>query len=434
MPVVAVIGGQWGDEAKGKIVDVLAKDVQIVARFNGGHNAGHTVITDGGEYIFHLVPCGVLWPEVRGVIGNGVVVSPDAFLEEVDQLGARDVGVSDRVMVSERAHLVMPYHALMDGLSEAAKGANALGTTGRGIGPAYADKAARIGIRAADLLDIESLHSRLEYVVRHHNAVITNVYDGEAVSLDEMFDRCKDWSARMKPYIGPVEHVTYDAANNGHNVIIEGAQGTLLDLDHGTYPYVTSSHPTIGGAATGLGLNSGQIDTVIGVFKAYSTRVGGGPFVTEIKGRRGAEMRQMAKEFGATTGRDRRVGWFDSVAARYSHRINGYTGLVVAKLDILDNFDEIQLCAAYELDGERVWDFPGSAALLERCKPIYETHPGWRSPTSRLRKLEDLPRNARSYLDCLEELVGVPIDIVSTGPHRDETIMVRDPMAGGGLR
>ena len=430
MAVVAVIGGQWGDEAKAKVVDVLAKDAQIVARFNGGHNAGHTVITDEGEFIFHLVPCGVLWPDVQGVIGNGVAVAPDAFLEEIEVLEGRGISVADRVMVSERAHLVMPYHVLLDGLSEAAKGANAIGTTGRGVGPAYADKASRIGVRVADLLDIEAFYPRIEYVVRHHNAVITNVYDGDPVDIDEMFDRSQDWATRMRPYIGPVEHVVYDAAVSGENVIIEGAQGALLDLDHGTYPYVTSSHPTIGGAATGLGLNSGQIDTVIGVFKAYSTRVGGGPFVTEITGRRGAEMRQMAKEFGATTGRDRRVGWFDSVVARYSHRINGYTGLVVAKLDILDNFDEIQLCVAYELDGERVWDFPGSAALLERCKPVYETHSGWHSPTSKLKTLEDLPRNARSYVDRLEELVGVPIDIVSTGPHRDETILINDPMTG----
>ena len=319
---------------------------------------------------------------------------------------------------------------VLDGLYETSKGVSAIGTTGRGIGPAYADKASRIGVRVADLLDIEALYPRIDYVVRHHNAVITNVYDGDPVDIDDVFDGCKDWAARMRPYIGPVEHVVYDAAETGRNVIIEGAQGALLDLDHGTYPYVTSSHPTIGGAATGLGLNSRQIDAVIGVFKAYSTRVGGGPFVTEITGRRGAEMRQMAKEFGATTGRDRRVGWFDSVVARYSNRINDYTGLVVAKLDILDNFDEIQLCVAYELDGERVSDFPGSAALLERCKPVYETHPGWHSPTGNLKKLDDLPRNARSYIDRLEELVGVPIDVVSTGRHRDDTIMINDPMAG----
>ena len=425
MSVVAVLGAQWGDEAKGKIVDVLARDADIVARFSGGDNAGHTVINDQGEFVFHLVPCGVLWPDVQGLIGNGVVVAPDAFLDEVREIEGQGIDVQDRVLISERAHLVMPYHVVMDNLFEAAKGEGAIGTTGRGIGPAYTDKASRIGIRTADLLDLESLYPRMEYILKHHNAVITGGYDGEAVDLETMFDRCRDWSVGLKPFIGPVEHLIHDAADRGGNVIIEGAQGALLDLDHGTYPYVTSSHPTIGGAAHGLGLNPGQIDTVIGVFKAYSTRVGAGPFVTEITGAMGDEMRTLANEFGATTGRARRVGWFDSVVGRYSHRINGYTGLVVAKLDILDNFDEIKLCVAYELDGERVWDFPGSAALLERCKPIYETHPGWHSSTRKLRKLEDLPRGARAYVDRLEELVGVPVDIISTGPHRDQTIMVK---------
>jgi adenylosuccinate synthase len=425
MTVCAVLGGQWGDEAKGKIVDMLAKDADIVARFSGGNNAGHTVINDQGEFIFHLVPCGVLWPDVQGYIGNGVVVAPDAFLDEVEEIEGRGIDIQGRVLISERSHLVMPYHVVMDNLFEAAKGDGAIGTTGRGIGPAYTDKASRIGVRAADLLDVESLYPRMEYVLRHHNAVITGGYDGEAVDIESMFDKCRDWAARLKPFIGPVEHYMHDAADKGSNVIIEGAQGALLDLDHGTYPYVTSSHPTIGGAAHGLGLNPGQIDTVIGVFKAYSTRVGAGPFVTEITGDMGDRIRNLANEFGATTGRARRVGWFDSVVARYSHRINGYTGLVVAKLDILDNFDEINLCVAYELDGERVWDFPGSAALLERCKPIYETHPGWHSSTRGLTKLEDLPRGARAYVDRLEEMVGVPVDIISTGPHRDQTIVVK---------
>jgi adenylosuccinate synthase len=425
MSVVAVLGAQWGDEAKGKIVDVLAKDADIVARFSGGHNAGHTVINDQGEFIFHLVPCGVLWPNVQGLIGNGVVIAPDAFLGEVEALEGRGIDLHGRVLVSERAHLVMPYHVVMDELSERTKGEEAIGTTGMGIGPAYTDKASRIGIRAADLLDLESLYPRLEYVLRQHNAVITGGYAGAPVDVEDMFDRCRDWSARLKPFIGPVEHLMHDAADKGNNVIIEGAQGALLDLDHGTYPYVTSSHPTIGGAAHGLGLNSGQIDTVIGVFKAYSTRVGGGPFVTEITGEMGDSMRTLADEFGATTGRARRVGWFDAVVGRYSHRINGYTRLVVSKLDILDNFDEIRLCVAYELDGERVWDFPGSASLLQRCKPVYETHPGWHSSTRGLTRLEDLPRGARAYVDRLEELVGVSVDMISTGPHRDETIMVK---------
>lgn len=425
MSVVAILGGQWGDEAKGKIVDVLARDADIVARFSGGHNAGHTVITDEGEFIFHLVPCGVLWPKVQGVIGNGVVVAPEAFLSEIDGLINRGVKVDGRVLISDRAHLVMPYHVVMDELAETSKGGNAIGTTGKGIGPAYTDKAARIGIRAADFLDLNSLYSRLEYVLRQHNAVITNVYNGKVIELEDMFSKCEHWAGKMIPFIGPVEHIVHDSADSGRNIIIEGAQGALLDLDHGTYPYVTSSHPTIGGAAVGLGLNSGQIGTVVGVFKAYSTRVGGGPFVTELKGELGHRIRILAKEFGATTGRARRVGWFDSVVARYSHRINGYTSLVVAKLDILDNLDEIKLCVAYELDGEHLSDFPGSAALLERCNPVYETHPGWKSSTRELTRLADLPTRARSYIDRLEEVIGVPVDMISTGPHRDKTIPVR---------
>ena len=324
----------------------------------------------------------------------------------------------------------MPYHIVMDDLSEMAKGHGALGTTRMGIGPAYTDKASRIGIRAGDLLHLESLYPRLEYILKQHNAVITGGYGGSPIDLEEMFDRCREWSARLNPFIGPVEHLMHDAASKGNNVIIEGAQGALLDLDHGTYPYVTSSHPTIGGAAQGLGLNPGQIDTVIGVFKAYSTRVGVGPFVTEITGEMGETIRIEAKEFGATTGRARRVGWFDSVVGRYSRRINGYTGLVVAKLDILDTFDEIKLCVAYELDGERVWDLPGSAALLQRCTPVYETHAGWNSSTRGLTQLEDLPKGARAYVDRLEELVDTPVDMISTGPHRDETIMVRNIFPG----
>jgi adenylosuccinate synthase len=429
MTVCAVLGGQWGDEAKGKIVDMLAKDADIVARFSGGNNAGHTVINDQGEFIFHLVPCGVLWPDVQGYIGNGVVVAPDAFLDEVEEIEGRGIDIQGRVLISERSHLVMPYHVVMDNLFEAAKGDGAIGTTGRGIGPAYTDKASRIGVRAADLLDVESLYPRMEYVLRHHNAVITGGYDGEAVDIESMFDKCRDWAARLKPFIGPVEHYMHDAADKGSNVIIEGAQGALLDLDHGTYPYVTSSHPTIGGAAHGLGLNPGQIDTVIGVFKAYSTRVGAGPFVTEITGDMGDRIRNLANEFGATTGRARRVGWFDSVVARYSLRVNGYTSLILTRLDVLDSFDSIRLCSAYELDGEIVTDFPGSAAVLERCTPIYEDFPGWDSPTAGVTDYNDLPEGARAYVRRLEELIGRPIDIISTGPYRHETIEVRSMIA-----
>ena len=429
MTVTAVLGAQWGDEGKGKLVDVLARDGDIVARFSGGNNAGHTVITEQGEFKFHLLPSGVVWPHTLNVIGNGVVVDPDVLLDEITGLEARGISIEGRLIVSERSHLVMPYHVVLDQISEQAKGRNAIGTTGRGIGPAYADKASRIGIRATELRDIEALLPRLEVVLNHHNAILTKVYGVEPLALDEVFDRCKLWSEHLLDYIGPVEHIVFDSVNSGKHLIIEGAQGALLDLDHGTYPFVTSSHPTIGGAMTGLGLLPGQIDSVLGVFKAYSTRVGSGPFVTELHGNTGEAIRQRAKEFGTTTGRPRRVGWFDSVAARYSARINGYTGGIITRLDVLDIFDSINVCRAYELDGEIVWDFPGNASTLERCIPIYEELPGWDMPTAGMNAYEDLPANAKAYVDRIQELVGVGFDIISTGPHRDETIHVRPMVA-----
>jgi len=426
MAVCAVLGAQWGDEGKGKIVDFLARDCDIVARFSGGNNAGHTVLADEGEFKLHLIPCNILWPDTIGVIGNGVVVDPDVLLDELAGLEQRGVDVTDRLMVSDRAHLVMPYHVVLDEMADAARGKNALGTTGRGIGPAYTDKAARTGIRAADLSNLEALLPRLESAVGHANALITNVYGGTPVDLDEVFEKCKNWSTQLAaPYVSEVEHIVYNAIEARETVILEGAQGALFDLDHGTYPFVTSSHPTIGGACTGLGVIPRQIDIVLGVFKAYSTRVGGGPFVTELHGKPGDAIRERAREFGTTTGRPRRVGWFDSVAARYSARINGYTSLVLTRLDTLDHVGRIPICAAYELDGEIVHDFPGSAALLERCTPIYEEVPGWNSPTAGATKLHDLPREALYYIDRLQELVGTHIDIISTGPHRNETIVVR---------
>ena len=426
MAVSAILGAQWGDEGKGKIVDFLAKDAAFVARFSGGNNAGHTVMNPLGTFKLHLVPAGIFWPQVTGLIGNGVVVDPDALLEEISELERRGIDLTGRLIVSERAHLVMPYHVVLDELAEVARGDQALGTTGRGIGPAYTDKAARTGIRAADLFDLEALLPRLDSVMGHANAIITKVYGGSPVSLDEVFASCRAWSERLQPFIGPVEHIVYNAVEAGETVILEGAQGALLDLDHGTYPYVTSSHPTIGGAQTGLGLLPGQIDSILGVFKAYGTRVGSGPFVTELHGERGNFMRELAQEFGTTTGRPRRVGWFDAVAARYSVRINGYTSLVLNKLDVLDHFDTINVCTHYELEGERVWDFPGSAAMLEACTPIYEEMPGWDATTAGVTELQGLPAEARSYVRFIQELVGVPIGLISTGPRRHETIVVSE--------
>ena len=424
MTVCAVLGGQWGDEAKGKIVDYLSEKTDIVARFSGGNNAGHTVINDDGKFVFHLIPVGVLWPNVQGVIGNGVVVNPDVFLSEIEELEQKKQNVSGRIKISDRAHIVMPYHVILDNLNEISKGNEAIGTTGRGIGPAYTDKAARIGIRAADFKDMNTLLSRLENVLTYHNAIIENVHKKEPVSVNEIYEQCLSWSKKLTPFIDSVEHIVYDSIESNKNLIVEGAQGALLDLDHGTYPFVTSSHPTIGGACTGLGLLSSQIDIVLGVFKAYSTRVGGGPFVTELLNEQGELIRELAQEFGATTGRARRVGWFDSVAARYSARINGYTSLVLTRLDVLDNFDSIKVCTHYELEGEKVTDFPGNISILEKCTPIYEEIPGWTTKTAGLTDISKLPSGARKYVDRIEELIGIPISIISTGPHRDETILV----------
>ena len=426
MPAYAVLGAQWGDEGKGKIVDVLARDMDIVARFSGGNNAGHTVVNDKGKFSVHLVPCGIFWPHTMNLIGNGVVVDPDVLLDEIDSLSGDGIDVAGRIIVSERAHLVMPYHVVLDDMAERARGDNPIGTTGKGIGPAYSDKAARTGVRAADLLDIEALLPRLDAILSHTNAIITKVYGGQAVSHEEIFEKCRDWSARLAQYIGPVEKIANQALAADQHVLLEGAQGVLLDLDHGTYPFVTSSNPTIGGASVGMGISPRHITQITGVFKAYSTRVGTGPMPTELEDETGETIRELAQEFGTTTGRPRRVGWFDSLAARYSTMINGYTSAVLTRLDVLDGFPSVQVCTGYiDEDGNEIQDFPGGVAALEKCRPVLEELPGWDTPTAGVRRLEDLATNARAYVDRIQELIGCPIDVISTGPHRDETILVR---------
>ena len=429
MPAYAVLGAQWGDEGKGKIVDVLARDAQIVARFAGGNNAGHTVVNDQGKFSFHLIPCGVFWPDALNVIGNGVVVDPDVLLEEIDDLKSRGIDIGHRIIVSERAHLIMPYHVVLDELAEIARGSARIGTTGKGIGPAYADKAARTGVRAADLLDIEALIPRLEGILEYTNAVITRVYGGEALSFEDVYDKCRDWSVRLAQYIGPAEKIINQALAAGENVLLEGAQGVLLDLDHGTYPFVTSSNPTIGGASVGVGVSPTHIEGITGVFKAYTTRVGTGPLPTELNDNTGETIRELAQEFGTTTGRPRRVGWFDAVAAKYSSLINGYTSAVLTRLDVLDGFETVRICTQYITeDGDVTDDFPGGVAALEKARPVFEEMPGWDTPTASVRRYEDLPREARNYVERIQELIGCPIDVISTGPHRDETVMVRQMM------
>ena len=421
MPAYAVIGGQWGDEGKGKVIDYLAGQVDSVVRYAGGNNAGHTVVNEQGEFQLHLVPSGICWPNAHGIIGNGVVVDPDVLADEMQTLHQRGIDTT-KLHVSERAHVIMPYHITLDALEEQARGQQAIGTTGRGIGPAYADKTARNGIRIGDLLDHETLTPKLQTILEQKNAIITKIYQADPLPLDHLQAKCRQWAEQLQPYVRPTEQLVQDHLAQGKRVLLEGAQGTLLDLDHGSYPYVTSSSPSIGGAITGLGLNPQAIAGVLGVFKAYSTRVGSGPMPTEMDPQTANKIRQIAQEYGATTGRPRRIGWFDAVAAQYSQQINGFTGLVLTRLDILDGFETVKICTAYQADGQQITRFPANTALLSRCQPIYETLPGWSQPTASATTLTQLPPNAQNYLQRLEQLITTPIQIISTGPSRPETI------------
>ena len=423
MPAYAVIGGQWGDEGKGKVIDYLAGQSDCVVRYAGGNNAGHTVVNDRGIFQLHLVPSGICWPGVTGIIGNGVVVNPDVLLGEMAQL--REQGIdTDRLFVSDRAHVIMPYHILLDELQEKARGSGAIGTTGQGIGPAYVDKTSRDGIRIGDLMDGERLPDRLIAAVEMKNKVITGVFGGEPVDADEMLDRCRQWGEQLRDHVRPTEQMVQDFLDQDKRILLEGAQGTLLDLDHGSYPYVTSSSPSIGGAITGLGINPQSIQGVVGVFKAYSTRVGGGPMPTEMHGAVGEELREKAHEYGTTTGRARRVGWFDAVAARYSRQINGFTGMVLTRLDILDGMGDVKICVGYKVGDEKVERFPANTALLEECEPVYEKMAGWTEPTASATRPEQLPANALAYVRRIEQLVGCEAQIISTGPSREETISI----------
>ena len=427
MPAFAVIGGQWGDEGKGKVIDYLAGRVDCVVRYAGGNNAGHTVVNDEGKFLLHLVPSGLCWPQVFGIIGNGVVVDPDVLIGELEMIASRGIDTSN-FFISERAHLIMPYHVLLDNLEEQARGPSALGTTGRGVGPAYVDKTARSGIRVGDLLDWDELVPRLEQVLAAKNAQITRIHGGEALSLEDVVDKCRRWADELRPYVRATEQIVQDLLADNKRVLLEGAQGTLLDLDHGSYPYVTSSSSSIGGACTGLGLSPQAIAGVLGVFKAYTTRVGGGPMPSEMHGEVADGLREKAQEYGTTTGRPRRVGWFDAVAGRYSLLVNGFTGLVLTRLDILDGFPTVKVCTGYLADGQELDRFPANTNLLARCQPVYEELPGWDRPTASATSLSQLPENAIAYIRRIEELVGCPIQIISTGPSRAETIVVEQPI------
>ncbi len=425
MPTVAVIGAQWGDEGKGKIVDLLAEKVNVVVRFSGGNNAGHTVINPYGEFKLHLVPSGIFHRDVVSIIGNGVVVDPAVLLKEIEEL--RNVGVNmGSLFVSDRANLIMPYHKLLDGLEEDSRGGGAIGTTRRGIGPCYADKAGRLGIRAGELLDKEVFRERLRSVLEQKNRIITKVYEAKPLSLDEIYDKYCDYGEILAPFIRGTDLMVLEALESDKKVLLEGAQGTMLDVDFGTYPYVTSTSTIIGGACSGLGLSPTKIDRIIGVYKAYSTRVGAGPLVTELCDETGELIRQRAHEYGATTGRPRRCGWFDAVTGRFSARINGFSEFALTRLDIFDILPSLKICTGYKLDGKTVTIPPSNSALLARCEPIYEELDGWQTDISELRRFEDLPVKARSYVGRLEELIGCPASVISVGPRREQTIIVRD--------
>ncbi|NEO14592.1 MULTISPECIES: adenylosuccinate synthase [unclassified Moorena] len=429
MANVVVIGAQWGDEGKGKITDLLSRSADVVVRYQGGVNAGHTVVVQGQTFKLHLIPSGILYPDTECIIGSGTVIDPEVLIAELDQLEA--LGISTKnLLISNIAHVTMPYHRLIDQASEEHRGRQKIGTTGRGIGPTYADKSERAGIRIIDLMDPEVLVEKLTWTINYKNAILEKLYNIPPLDPAVVIKQYQEYAERLGSYVVDSSLKIYEAIEQKRNILFEGAQGTLLDLDHGTYPYVTSSNPVAGGACVGSGVGPTMIDRVIGVAKAYTTRVGEGPFPTEIHTREGELLCELGSEFGTTTGRRRRCGWFDAVIGRYAVRINGLDCLAITKLDVLDTFEEIKVCVAYEIDGEISQEFPSSTSVFSRCQPVYKTLSGWQTSTSECRSLEDLPTEALDYLKFLAELMKVPIAVVSLGASRDQTIIVEDPIHG----
>jgi adenylosuccinate synthase len=428
MPAIVVVGGQWGDEGKGRVIDLLAQKAQIVARYSAGNNAGHTVVNELGEFKLHLVPAGIFYPDKVCVIGNGLVIDPAVLLGEIEELESRGVSVRGRLSLSNRAQVLMPWHPLIDRLDEELRGKGAIGTTGRGVGPAFADKVGRAGVRVADLLDKEHLLQVLSFLVPYKNAILEKLYGADPLSLESVHAEYADYGSRLAPFVADVAALVHEALARGDTVLLEGAQGALLDLDAGTYEYVTSSVPSslAGGAAIGIGIGPTQIDKVVGVYKAYNTRVGNGPMPTELTDETGDLLREGGPrpEYGATTGRPRRCGWFDAVAARYTARINGVSAIALTRLDVLDQMATIKVCTAYQLDGKQTDSLPASGAALFRARPVYEEMPGWSEDTSGARTFQDLPVNARAYVRHIEDLLGAPVHLVSVGPERDQAIPI----------
>ena len=427
---VVVVGAQWGDEGKGKIVDWLTDHAQGVVRFQGGHNAGHTLVIGGRKTVLHLIPSGILRGQVACYIGNGVVLSPQALFEEMDTLEKMGVNVATRLAISEACPVIMPHHVALDRAREAAKGAGKIGTTGRGIGPAYEDKIARRGIRVQDLLHPERFTAKLREVLDFHNFVLKNYLKADTVDLQKSLDETLAYAERIRPLVADVPRLLFEAIEAGKNLLFEGAQGTLLDIDHGTYPYVTSSNCVAGAAAAGAGIGPQNLHYVLGITKAYTTRVGSGPFPTELHDERGNSLATRGNEVGATTGRPRRCGWFDGAALRRAIQINGVSGLCMMKLDVMDGMQRVQLGVGYKMNGVACDLLPFGAELLAQCEPVYEDMPGWSQSTVGITQFDQLPRAAQNYLNRMQEVCGVPIDIISTGPDREQTIVRRHPFEG----
>ena len=426
MPTLVIVGAQWGDEAKGKLVDVLGSQASLVVRYAGGNNAGHTVIAEGKEFKFHLIPAGILHPGTKAVVGSGMVVCPKGLLEEWDRTLSQKSDLGE-LIISSAAHVVFPYHRMLDSLEEEARGNNKIGTTSRGIGPAYQDKVARIGIRMGEFVDAIRFPSRLREVLEVKNRYMS-MFGKEPLNYDDLLSEYTAYADRLRPFVKDIEHMVAESVEAGERVLLEGAQGTFLDLDSGTYPYVTSSHPVAGGACLGTGIGPRHIDAVLGVCKTYTTRVGSGPFVTELNNELGDHIRTIGKEFGTTTGRGRRIGWLDLVALKHACRLNSLSGLVVTRLDILSDFESVQVAIGYQLDGQVIEYLPGDADTLSRVKPIYKEFKGWKGNLRGARSMSDLPVEAREYLDFMAEFTRTPVAIVSVGPDRIETIIADESL------
>jgi adenylosuccinate synthase len=424
MSATIIIGGQWGDEGKGKLVDFLSERTDVVARYQGGANAGHTVYLKNQKYVFHLIPGGILWPRVICVIGNGVVFDPEAFFQEVELVIRNGIDIRNRLFISDRAHVIVPYHKLLDQSREKELQAKKIGTTGRGIGPAYVDKYDRCGIRLVDLYDEKLLYDKLKENLEIKNRILVETYRQTPLNFQEVYDTLRRYAVKLHDFVTDTSLLLYQAWQENKNILLEGAQGSLLDVDFGSYPFVTSSHPTGGGAICGTGLPLTAVREIVGVLKAYATRVGSGPFPSEDNEQAGQRLREIGAEYGATTGRPRRCGWFDAVAAQFAARINGLTSIALTKLDVLDNFDTIKVCTAYRYQDQTLTQFPANTRILDECQPVYEEFSGWQKPITACRKFKELPRETKTYVHYLEKVCNVPIKYISVGVEREEMILI----------